>query len=65
MLRVTRREPVVVLLSADELALLTAKAERVGETPYQYAQSVFRVGLGVERPDEPHDQQSARSAARG
>lgn len=42
-----RRKPVVVLLSADELALLTERAAEHDADPYDYAQVLFRSALGV------------------
>ena len=43
-----RRKPIVVLLSADELALLTERADEHGLDRYEYAQVIFRAALGID-----------------
>jgi hypothetical protein len=46
-----RRKPVVILLSAEELALLTERAAEHGADPYDYAQVLFRSALGEAEDD--------------
>jgi len=43
-----RRKPVVVLLSAEELALLSERAAEHDADPYDYAQVIFRSALGID-----------------
>jgi len=50
---IRHRKPVVVMLTAEELALLTERAAERGADPYDYAQSLFHVALGV--PDDYTD----------
>jgi hypothetical protein len=45
---VLRRKPVVVMLTAEELALLSERAAEHDADPYDYAQVLFRTALGLD-----------------
>ena len=59
-----RRKPVVVLLSAEELALLSERAAEHDADPYDYAQVIFRSALGLDEDAETDERDRRTIGAR-